>query len=433
MIKNVSTFKDLNKVSIKIKIGRKKYNAILLANENSLILSINMTDDLVTWRNCSKCYDILTGNLCFSNDEITLINCMYIGKSATGGNPVLFATVDYQIDRLLLGKKITRQSSKKIEKYIVYYENINYFTNDKPYKVCFENQFTFKSTPTKYKLDIKNCHIIINFSSQINQSYDTLLLSRKTLVSFTHNKKINLLKTLDNIYIFRNFLMILLKKYISVKEQYVFFESERFKLLDCNDNTVNKLEKDTEKNFFNYYNIKIENIPNLSEIYQRFYKNYNKLYALLEQYYNLTKYDVPDLIRVVNSITMLEYYSRAFDNKSALKLTKLKKQTPKKSTIKDAEFKDRVISLINKVNSKFNLSPSEINQISENIKNIRVYYIHYKDKSTVKKLSYTEQLKYAYFIQDIILLNIYNLLKLDITSSSLNPFLGYFYNIHDLL
>jgi len=62
-----------------------------------------------------------------------------------------------------------------------------------------------------------------------------------------------------------------------------------------------------------------------------------------------------------------------------------------------------------------------------------IYYIHYKDKSTVKKLSYEEQFKYAYFIQDIVLLNLYTFLKLDINSHSFISFLGYYYNTKDLL
>jgi len=432
MIDNISNFKDLNNISIKIKIGRKSYESILIANENSLILSINMTKDLDTWRKCSKDYDILTGNLCCNNKKITLINCIYIGKNSTGASPVLLANIEYQIDRILIGKKLTKQECKNIRNYEVCYDNIDCLTNDKPYSFVGENSIAFESTPTRYEFNIKNCHMIIDFSSHINQSSDSLLISRKTLVTFTNSNKINIVKALNNIYILRNFLMILLKKDISVEKQYIFFESERIQLIDCNNNVVNKLEKNIE-NHFKYCGIKIENISNLSEIYQLFYNNYNKLYPLLEQYYNVTKYKVPELIRVVNSITMLEYYSRAFDNKSALALTKSKKQTTKKSNIKDAEFKDRVISLITKVNCIFNLSSSEIDTISENIKNARIYYIHYKDKSTVKKLSYEEQFKYAYFIQDIVLLNLYTFLKLDINSHSFISFLGYYYNTKDLL
>ena len=96
-------------------------------------------------------------------------------------------------------------------------------------------------------------------------------------------------------------------------------------------------------------------------------------------------------------------------------------------------MKYMIYSLIKKVNDVYNLTDQDIDQISNNIKNARVYYIHYKKKNSVKKLSYEEQFEYSYFMQDIVLLNIYKLIKMDIKDSEYISFKDYYYEIKDLL
>ena len=44
-------WEDFNNISLKIKLGRKNYDAILLKINNSLILRINMINDVENWRN----------------------------------------------------------------------------------------------------------------------------------------------------------------------------------------------------------------------------------------------------------------------------------------------------------------------------------------------------------------------------------------------
>ena len=47
-------WKDFNNISVKIYIKRKLFDAILVVDNNKLILKINMTKDLKEWRNTNK-------------------------------------------------------------------------------------------------------------------------------------------------------------------------------------------------------------------------------------------------------------------------------------------------------------------------------------------------------------------------------------------
>jgi hypothetical protein len=92
-----------------------------------------------------------------------------------------------------------------------------------------------------------------------------------------------------------------------------------------------------------------------------------------------------------------------------------------------------VLSLIYNVNEVFNCTPKEINLISENIKFARIHYIHYKTNQGSKVLTHNEQFYYSYFMQDIVLLNIYKLLGLDLSKCKFISFNDFFYKITDIL
>ena len=63
-------WKDFNNISVKIYIKRKLFDAILVVDNNKLILKINMTKDLKEWRNTNKNYDILSGKFLFNEEKI---------------------------------------------------------------------------------------------------------------------------------------------------------------------------------------------------------------------------------------------------------------------------------------------------------------------------------------------------------------------------
>ncbi len=125
---------------------------------------------------------------------------------------------------------------------------------------------------------------------------------------------------------------------------------------------------------------------------------------------------------------MLEYFSRTFDYSSAMQLTIAK--SPRR---RDLEYSCMVKSLISNVNSVYAFTSQEIEQIVTNIKHAGDRYIHYENKSSTKYLSYDELFRYSCFMQDLVLLNIYKIINLDIQNYEFITFEGFYYNKKDLL
>lgn len=423
---NFQKWEDFNNISVKVKIGRKNYSAILLKKNNYLILRIDMLKDIESWRNNNKDYPILNGNLLYENQKITFLNCQCIRHSCSGVKEIIEATLDYRIDRIILGKKLTKKEYKNINHYEVEYNNIDCFTNNRPYITNYKT-LEYKGNLNSYDIKLDSMQISMVFTCSEEIGDNLFAIKRKTFVVFNHSKKINIASVLDNIYMFRNFLMVLLKKAIIVEKQYIFLENEKYCLFDCRNDVLIDIGKDLEEHL-NHRCLKVEKIKNISEVCQKFYIKYNELHPLIELYYNVTQFSVPNLTRFVNAITMLEYFSRTFDFNTALLMTQ--NNSPKR---KDPEYKFMVASLINNVNSVYGFTKSDIEQISKNIKNARDKYIHYLNKKSTKQLSYDEQFWYSYFIEDIILLNIYNIINLDIKSYEYITFEGFYYEKKDLL
>lgn len=385
-----------------------------------------MLKDIESWRNHRKDYSLLNGNLSYDNQRITFLNCQCIGQKCTGMTEIIAATLDFSVDRIILGKKITKEEYRNINHYEVKYNNIDCFTKTRPYSMNNET-FEYKGSLNNYDIVLNDMQISMVFSCIEKQNDVSYEINRENIVLFKQKRKINISDVLNNIYKFRNFLMILLKKAIIVEEQYIFINEERYRIFDCRNDEIVKINQALQT-YLNHRCLKIEEISNISEICQNFFNSYDKLYPLLELYYNVIQFEVPNLTRFVNAVTMLEYFSRTFDFAAALSLTQ--NTSPKR---KDPEYKCMVISLINNINSIYDYTPVEIEQIAKNIKNARDKYIHYLNKKTTKSLSYEEQFWYSYFMEDIVLLNIYNNIKLDIGKYRFISFEGFYYDKKDLI
>ncbi len=221
--------------------------------------------------------------------------------------------------------------------------------------------------------------------------------------------------------------MLLGKRDIDVVSQYLVIENKKYKMIDCIEliHGEQDLELIERLDYLNQF--KIEELIDFDLILSEYEKNYKKIYPLIELYFNVVKYDVPKLTRFVNDLTMLENYSREFDDFNALSLTISKKgKIPKNG----ADYVDRVKSLINNVNSVFKLSTADIDIIAKKIKDARTYYIHYDLDG--RKLTDDEIFWYMFFIEDIITTNIYLLLGIDINSIN-NTYNNFYYNIQKMI
>lgn len=422
-------WQDFNNLSIKITIKKKFYDAILAVNNNRLILKINMTKNISEWRNLDKNYDIILGKFLFNNQKIFFINCINIGNSSSMNctkDTIENATANFIIDRLILDKNLSKTSLSKITKYSAFYKNLDLLFEGKSLMSDLKT-INYDSNTHNYKINTSSYFMNILFYCSMEENRHSLSVNRMSQVEFNHFIPININKALENIYMLRNFLMIILKQPIYVKKQLIYINDNAVELFDCNNNDEFLENADLEE-MLSHRCLKIENINNIEVIYNNFIKQYNQLYPLLELYYNVTQYKVPNLTRFINATTMLEYYSRNYNFDAALSFSKIKK-----ANCDDPFYIDMVKSLITNVNEIYNFTDSEINKISENIKSARIHYIHYKTKQKSKPLTYDQQFWYSYFIQDIILLNIYKLLGLDISRHNYISFKDFYYDSNNLI
>lgn len=422
-------WQDFNNLSIKVTISKKIYDAILNIDNNRLILKINMTKDINEWRKTNKNYDIISGKFLFNSQKIFFINCIHTGNETSMNctkNTIENATSNFIVDRLIIAKNISKTSLNNISKYSASYKNLDLFSELNPIMPGLQ-KIDYDSNTCNYKINTPFYSMNIMFYCSTKEDRNSLTVNRMSHVEFEHSKDISIKKVLENIYTFRNFLMIILKQPIYVKKQTIYINDNAIELFDCNDND-DFLENPNLEEMLSHRCLKINNIDNIETIYNNFIKQYNQLYPLIELYYNVTQYKIPNLTRFINATTMLEYYSRNYDFINSLTLSKNK--NPKRN---DPYYECMVLSLINNVNEVFNCTSKEIDTISENIKAARIHYIHYKTTQKSKTLTDNEQFWYSYFMQDVVLLNIYKLLGLDISKYEYVSFNDFFYNITDIL
>ncbi len=422
-------WQDFNNLSIKVTINKKIYDAILNTDNNRLILKINMTKDINEWRKTNKNYDIISGRFLFNSQKIFFINCIHTGHESSMNcqkNIIENATSNFIVDRLIIDKNISKTSLNNILKYSASYKNLDLFSELNRIMPGLR-EIDYDSNTCNYKINTPFYSMNIMFYCSTKEDRNSLIVNRMSHVEFEHSKGVSIKKVLENIYRFRNFLMIILKQPIYVKKQTIYINDNAVELFDCNDND-DFLENPSLEEMLSHRCLKINNIDNIETIYNNFIKQYNQLYPLIELYYNVTQYKIPNLTRFINATTMLEYYSRTYDYINSLTLSKNK--NPKRN---DPYYECMVLSLINNVNEVFNCTSKEINTISENIKTARIHYIHYKTNQKSKTLTDDEQFWYSYFMQDVVLLNIYKLLGLDISKYEYVSFNDFFYNINDIL
>lgn len=422
-------WQDFNNLSIKVTINKKIYDAILNTDNNRLILKINMTKDINEWRKTNKNYDIISGRFLFNSQKIFFINCIHTGHESSMNckkNTIENATSNFIVDRLIIDKNISKTSLNNILKYSASYKNLDLFSELNRILPGLR-EIDYDSNTCDYKINTPFYSMNIMFYCSTKEDRNSLIVNRMSHVEFEHSKGVSIKKVLENIYRFRNFLMIILKQPIYVKKQTIYINDNAVELFDCNDND-DFLENPSLEEMLSHRCLKINNIDNIETIYNNFIKQYNQLYPLIELYYNVTQYKIPNLTRFINATTMLEYYSRTYDYINSLTLSKNK--NPKRN---DPYYECMVLSLINNVNEVFNCTSKEIDTISENIKAARIHYIHYKTNQKSKTLTDDEQFWYSYFMQDVVLLNIYKLLGLDISKYEYVSFNDFFYNINDIL
>lgn len=425
------SWKDFNNISVEVKIENVKYNAILYVENQILKIKVDCTKNVENFNENRNIINIITGKILKDNIKISFIKCFHYGMKHTSNGDKEYTYSIYRIDRILLGINLKNTEIKRFNICKIVYENIEDFFNEKIFDIDW----------IKQKVQIILSHKIHKFNnekisfemiSSIEEDVDKycVILSKKIIVKLECNRKVNFDEIMKKIYTFKNLMMILLKKDIGIKEQILELNGEEYKLFDCDNYKINKSNKSL-KEYLVFRKVKYEDIEDFDNVLEKFTILYKRIYPLLELIYNAYNNELPNLNRFLDVITMVEYYSREFDNEKALSLTNLKRSEKRLKEKDEPEFVDRVKSLIMNVNEVFKFSETEINEISKNVKDGRTYYIHYEEKGW--KLSDDKLFRYYSFLEDIILLNIYKLIELDITKNKYITFFNCYYTKTELL
>ena len=424
----IKEWKDFNNRSIIVKYNGKEYPGTFFIKEERLILSIMMTTDIEEWRKAVNDIDVLPAYLIDNNRKITLINCMHCGNSASGVDPIISAQSDYWIDRILLDYELENFDKAFINCISATYDDICWITKGRIYSQDIINdKIDINPVFKDYKFEDK--YVVFGMLPSFAGDDYNMTISGNRGFNITFNSTKTIDEALKYIYLIKNLLMILGKRNIKVLNQEIIGDEQQYRIIDCGgDKEYNKINIELADHLNHRIGIKIEEFDNFDVVLKNFEREYDRLMPLLELYYNVVKYKVPNLTRFVNAITMLEYCSREFDDANALNKTIQKHQgkLPKNG----ADFVDRVISLIENINDVYELDLMDIEIISKNIKDARTYYVHYEPSG--KRLTDDQLFKYVYFIEDLIILNIYLIVGFDINKFSNISYNGYFYEIDDL-
>ena len=302
-----NTYKDFNNVSLKLNIDKKIYYGSLKSNGNHITLTINMSKDIEHWRKVNSNRETICGSIMVENLDITLINCTYCDSPYTVFKDEPHKNiyeVEFIIDRILLGKKLSKIDRKLFSKASVIYDNIDSFTNDEPYELDSATM-TYKVTPSNYQIRTNESLINICFSCKNYNGSKILSVERETIVDFEFPKRLSLTDLLTEIYKFRNFLIVLLRKHIIIYNQVILIGDNKYQLIDCRIDKVYPIDEE----FFAHKMVKIEAIKNIDEVYQEFQNQYLQLFPVLDVYYNTISCFIPNINRFILGTTTLEYFS----------------------------------------------------------------------------------------------------------------------------
>lgn len=200
MKKVINNYKELENKTISLTINRKKFYGSFYLEGCNLFLKINMTKDINEWRKTCNNFDCISGYFIENKEKISLLNCIYSGHSSTGYNPIINATVDYFIDRVILGYKIKKYNKKIIEGVSVEYSNLSWLTKQKVYNYdALKNDISIKSFQKSYKINDKN--ITFNILPSVKKSLNNVFIETTKLFDFEFYQKKKIGDVIDYIYI----------------------------------------------------------------------------------------------------------------------------------------------------------------------------------------------------------------------------------------
>lgn len=392
------------------------YNAIFRKIDNSLGFEIETNDAIelrTIWRKNSL--KIINGK--YQGRPIVLINS-YTRK--TQENKITLK-IDIMLDGFLIGKDI---NNKKISKFVCSYHGINEFDLSRYYDFSTKD-VSVKARCECDKFSCTDGNLLFHKTNKMSLGWNNFSFNKVNKFEYYYNKKVSIFTAIKHIWHLKNLLSIFSKKRIAVKNIELYSDKDTKAILFMNHvkTPSYKFENEFIEHEENSFLITYDDIKNdFGNILESSKKCFEKIEPVISMYLDSLEKEMPTLNRFLAFCQMLECFSREYDDANAhlLMITK----EPKK-TKKDTELKYRLNSLIKRVNYIYNFRTTKMFALSEKITKGRNYYIHHDASKKKDELSHDQLFMYSYFLEDILLANIYRELGIDkkvIKKAFDNPF-----------
>lgn len=394
---------------IKISLLDKEYSALLLNENNELVMHLLDGVDRENYLKLNKSFSVVNGTL--DEKDITFFNLKCSSCSASSINKLFSLT--FRIDNFIEGMKFTSNSNRKIETVCIDYYGIEKFSISSFYEYDENLNLILKMKYKEYNfLDYKLKIMIGNHSIHKNSS---LVYNKKILFTFEYNNKQQLQNVIQDVWKLKCFLGLISKRVIGIKEIKINDNSTIFMnytYFEDNDYKNEFLQNDYER-----FVLTFEDLENdFKSIYEKFSVLFLNVTPIFDIYLCMIEKDITKMNRFLNCNQIIEYISKEYDNSNA-------KQVWVKNGKhgKDITLSDRIESLIIQMNYIWCFENKQICDVSRKIANGRNYFIHHTQP--LKKLENNELLCFSYFLEDLILAYLYS--KIGVSKNTIEEKLHY--------
>jgi len=374
------------------------YNAIFRAKNNILYFEVKIdkeTEIIKIWN--KKVIKLIDG--IYNDHKIVLIKSY---ANSICSNVIKF-TIDILLDGFTIGKNV---KNKKITKFLCSYSGINEFDLSNYYTHNISED-TVKALCMNDEYLIPSGNLIFHRTNRIKSGLYAVNIEKINEFEFVFNKRTDIYSAIKEIWHIRNLFCIFSKKNIVVDKISLYSNNDQSGTLFMNfvNNTIKRIrdpiiEHEEKRFIINYNNIK----DSFGDILQKSKTCFENISPIISMYIDSKENKMPKLNKFLAFCQMIEGFSREYDDINSYQL--MIKKEPKKAK-NDTELKYRLNSLIKRVNYLFRYKTKKIADLSEKISKGRNYYIHHDKTKKFNELTNDELFNYGFFLEDILLANIY--------------------------
>lgn len=390
--------KKYNNKQFIVNIFDKEYNAVFRGENNKLYFDVIIKQD----EELSKIWNrrvikLINGK--YNEHDIIFIEPYVSGMCYK----TITFTINIFIDGFEIGKNI---KNKKISKFLCSFSGINEFDLSKYYEQDIEQDMV-KALCMNDEYLLDSGKLIFHRTNKIASSLMGIKIDKINEFEFDYNKKTDIYAAIKDIWHLKNVLCVFSKKNITANTITFYTNNNKSGIVFMNyineriKKSENEIVEHMESNFIiNYNNIK----DCFGQIIEKSQECFENISPIISMYIDSIEKEMPKLNKFLALCQMLECFSREYDENNAHAL--MVQIEPNKAN-KDTKLKYRLNSLIKRVNYLFRFKTKKITNLSEKIAKGRNYYIHHDKSKKYNELNYDELFYYGFFLEDILLANIY--------------------------